>query len=500
MILNKKIIVMIFLFFSVIIKTETCYAEGDLDKHIYFSIAEAFKIDEVRKDSPADIAGLKAGDHILKIDNEPLDFWATMGSSNLYGEIKESDLFLMLNQSVKQTFDLTVLRENQKIVLKIKPETNSSNQYIIGVSFVVKCPRTRDNQGTEIFWFEDYVFWECWHSIDLKRDNYLRKLKKTSPDFAYFIYEKIMVKRRLSSDHLTLKSVFDIKKAHKYLLDAYNLAKENLNIIKSNYSYAYQVHDAHPSTIAFLLGQVYSNSYPLSRHLYSDISHDTFIDNQKSIKWLTIASNYNHSEALHILGKIYLHGDLDVNKNEKKAFKLINKSTRLGNSEAHKVLAEFYLFGLGGIKKNYSKAILHYKLASVMNLKSSEDYYDILILFKHKRLPKDFKEYYDWLTEDLENSKTISSIKSTADFVNSFLKDYSEAYKWYHICSLNIKSNEWNKNLGGGILGGKYTQHIKRINTHCSKNIVFLEKNLLSEKEIKNARISADKWKKEFIN
>ena len=219
---------------------------------------------------------------------------------------------------------------------------------------------------------------------------------------------------------------------------------------------------------------------------------EPYIDHEKGLKYLTIASNGNHSEALHTLGKIYLEGIFGVKKNEKKAFNLINKSIRLGRTEAHKDLADFYLFGIGGAEKNYSKALIHYKLGNIHKFSGAEDYYDIAVLHKHKRLPKDSKEYYSWLLQDLTNFKTSSSIERTGYFAILFLKDYSEAYKWYHICSLKIKSNDWNKILFGG--------WERNINNRCSKKIAFLEKNLLTEKEIKSAKIAADKWTNKYMN
>ena len=73
-----------------------------------------------------------------------------------------------------------------------------------------------------------------------------------------------------------------------------------------------------------------------------------------------------------------------------------------------------------------------------------------------------------------------------------FLKNYSEAYKWYHICSSKIKPKDWNKNL--------YGKWERNINNNCSRKIAFLEKNLLTEKEIKSAKIAADKWTNKYMN
>ena len=94
--------------------------------------------------------------------------------------------------------------------------------------------------------------------------------------------------------------------------------------------------------------------------------------------------------------------------------------------------------------------------------------------------------------QDLTNFKTSSSIERTGYFAMLFLKNYSEAYKWYHICSSKIKPKDWNKNLHGS--------WERNINNRCSKKIAFLEKNLLTEKEIKSAKIAADKWTNKYMN
>ena len=300
---------------------------------------------------------------------------------------------------------------------------------------------------------------------------------------------------------LEINSIFNFEKANEYFLEAYNLAKENKSIIKKNKKsksftkellYSFQTAGDEPAAIAFWIGEINLNLYQTSSKKDYQKIMEPYIDHEKGLKYLTIASNGNHSEALHTLGKIYLEGIFGAKKNEKKAFNLINKSILLGRTRAHKDLADFYLLGNGGVKKNYSKALMHYKLGNIHKFSGAEGFYDIAILHKHERLPKDSKEYYSWLLQDLLNFKSISSIERAGYIAILFLKNYSEAYKWYHICSLKIKSNDWNQNFFG--FWGR------NINKRCSQKIAYLEKYLLKEKEINSAKIAADKWKKEFIN
>ena len=288
---------------------------------------------------------------------------------------------------------------------------------------------------------------------------------------------------------MRINSIFNFEKANEFYLEAYNLARENISIIKKPEKYGYNFTskiDNHPGSIAFIIAQTNLNLYDF------EINLEPYINYKRGLKYLTIASNENHSKALHKLGKIYLEGTFGVKINEKKAFNLIVKSIQLENTEANKDLADFYLLGKGGVKKNYSKTLMHYKLGGIHRYGIAEDYFDIAVLHKHKRLPEDPEEYYKWLSQDLVNFKTSSSIERTGYFAMLFLKNYSEAYKWYYICSSKIKSKDWNKNLFG-----YWDINIKK---RCSKKISFLEKKLLTGKEIKDAKIAAKNWIKKKIN
>ena len=473
MIFNKKIIATIFLFFSVIFKTEISYAE-DFVPDIFDSMGKVFKITKVAKDYPAFVAGVKVGDAIIKINDQKV---------NTFDQIS-----YFINNSKSETINLKIQRKGQIIDFKLIPKITSSNYKLIGISLSNTCDRTLDSQGNKIDFTKDQVYHECWHYIDLDLYNYIQKLKKSSPHYENYISEKIRLTKSIGSDYLNIKSIFNFKKANEYLEETYNLSKENISIVKKKSTYGFQVADFSPASIAFLIGKINLNLY----ENYYDMDFTPFIDHKKGLKYLTIASKNNHSEASHELGKLYLKGIYGFKTNEKKAFNLINKSTQLGRITAHKDLADFYLFGLGGVEKNYSKAMVHYKLGNIPKFSGGLDYYDIAVLYKNKRPPKDIKEYYGWLIKDLEKFKTITSIERTGYFAKLFLKNYSEAYKWYYICAQKIKSNDWNKHLFG-----KWEENI---NEDCSKELIFLEKNFLSEKEIKSAKTAAKDWLKKNIN
>ena len=487
MILNRKIIIIIFLLSSLIFKTEISHGE-DFDPDIYDGISKHSIIDKVTKDSPASVAGIKVGDVVVGIDDQKVYL--------------DKDIFLALKNSKSQTIKVKVFRKNRIFdfkLTKLTPKINSSNEKIIGISISGKCTISLDDQGNQISFFKDQFYRVClYKKIYLKEYKYLQNLKKTSPYYENYIDDKILVTKQVARHNLNNSSTFNFEKGSEYLLEAYNLSRENINIIKnspknSSTFAAYTIVDIEPASIAFKLGEIYLNLYRGWARLAEDeIDLGPYIDHKKGLKYMTIAANENHSKALHLLGKAYLEGDFGLKRNEKKAFNLIEKTARLGKTIAFKNLADFYLLGKGGVVKNYSKALVHYKLGSIRKFAGGEDFYDITLLHKHKRLPNDSKEYYNWLTQDLLNFKTSSSIERTGYFAMLFLKNYSEAYKWYHICSSKIKPKDWNKNW--------YGTWKRNINNNCSRKIAFLEKNLLTEKEIKSAKIAAKNWIKKNIN
>ena len=69
-------------------------------------------INEVQKDSPAYVAGFKKNDQIISIDNKKID------------SILQVSKFITI--STKEIINFTVLRNNQKIKLKVKPNVIAS--------------------------------------------------------------------------------------------------------------------------------------------------------------------------------------------------------------------------------------------------------------------------------------------------------------------------------------------------------------------------------------
>jgi len=463
--INKKTIFSVFLILPLICKYEISYG-SEFNPEIYEGIQNYFFVEKVVKDSPAYTAGIRAQDRILELENEKIT--------------SADEAVFFFKRFKSKTVNVKVFRENKVIKLKVSPYINS-----FGVLISPRCPRNRD-----LSFYQDLSSRECRHKIELDQYNYLKKLKKTSPYYEAFIKDKILNTKRLARDFLAISSIYDFEKGIKIYTDALDLSQENINIIKERSqtrTWRMITKDIEPGTLAYDLGKIYFNEYRIFDNTQPDISN--YIDYKKGFKYMLIASNENHSKASHKLGKKYLIEHFEIKKNEKKAFKFIKKSTQFGNTEAHKDLAYFYLLGLGGEKKNYSKALVHFKLGSVRKIHWNENYHNIYLLHKYKKLPKNSEEYYDWLSKDLVNIKETKNFEDIGNFSKLFLNNYSDAYKWYFVCSSNLKLKE--------VTVGWWIENSKE---RCKREMNNLELTFLTNKEIKSAKEAAKKWIKDNIN
>lgn len=493
------------------------YAENKFDPKVYdniklSSIIQNIRISEIVKDGPAYSTNVKIGDEIVSIDGKKVKSF--------------DDLISFINSSKLETIDLVVLRDDQKIKIKITPKLEEKTESEfgktvykkkIGIYVSDKCVRNKN-----LDWEQDELYQLCHHEYLLKKHYYLKKIKKFSLHHEYYLFDRIEFNLLLGNTHLK-KLLYNKTKAIEYYLNAHKLAIENEEFIKEVFSpklrhhlYKSSAGDEHviintnKSNIAYAIASVYLDLFqdnPLSIYGGPEVRETRLliytgeIDYKKGVEYLTISSKDNNSKALKDLGIIYLEG-FGVNENRKKAFQLLKKSSLLGNGTANAHLADFYLLGLGGQKKNYSKAIVYFKLADISSSNdfdpktyessSVENNFDVSMLYKYKRLPKDSKEYYNWLSENINNFKSILSVQRLGYFAKVFLKDYSEAYKWYYICSSKIESNNWNQYLD------EYLD--QNINQQCKIKLNVLEKEFLSKTEIKEAKIAADKWTNKYMN
>ncbi len=463
--INKKTIFSVFLILPLICKYEISYG-NEFNPEIYNGIRNYFFVEKVVKDSPAYTAGIRAQDRILELENEKIT--------------SADEAVFFFKRFKSKTVNVKVFRENKVINLKVPPYINS-----FGVLMSPRCTRNRD-----LSFYQDLSSRECRHKIELDQYNYLKKLKKTSPYYEAFIKDKILNTKRLARDFLAISSIYDFEKGIKIYTDALDLSQENINIIKERSqtrTWRMITKDIEPGTLAYDLGKIYFNEYRIFDNTQPD--HSNYIDYKKGFKYMIIASNENHSKASYELGKKYLSEHFEVKKNEKKAFKLFKKSTQLGNTRAHKDLAYFYLLGLGGEKKNYSKALVHFKLGSVRKFNMNENYHNINLLHEYKKLPKNSEEYYDWLSKDLANTKGTINFEDIGNFAKLFLNNYSDAYKWYFVCSSNLKLNE--------VTVGRWAKNSKE---YCKREMSNLKLTFLTDKEIRSAKKAAKKWIKDNIN
>jgi hypothetical protein len=475
MIYTKTIIYLFLLCLFIITKNQLVNADEIHDMSIYNSIDEKLKISEIKENYPAHEAGLRVNDIIIKIGNFEFNKQYSMDVSEFNRQINE----VKNNQT-----QITVIRNKKKIKFKITPKQISTGDFVIGAKFTQKCKFiAKKSQKNPLR--ENTKYWECKHKLALKKYAYLKNLNKTSNDYDVLLKEKIYITGYLAENFVGLKSKFDFNKSVELYIDAHNLAKKK-DIKKGKFVF----NDLHtPEYYAERLGDLYSNS--LSGK-YDFTTLEDFIDYPKAVKWYSFASKENNAEAMYKLGKIYFKGSLGIRENKTKAFKLISRSSRLGLTKANSDLAFFHLLGLGDVNRNFFKSVIHFKLANMVLFDNAKDYYHIFILYKYNRAPKDKTEYYFWLTEELINFKNLSSIEKTADFALIYLKNYSEAHKWYEICAKDIKSSVWSGNL-------KYYWKTG-LHERCTKKKHLLKKNYLNKTEIEESKIFSKQWISTYIN
>ena len=191
-----------------------------------------------------------------------------------------------------------------------------------------------------------------------------------------------------------------------------------------------------------------------------------FIDNSKAFKYLNMSiknskNDYYLGYFVNNLGVLYDQGR-SSKRDYKKAFKLYQQSAKLGNHYAFSNIAKFYILGLGGVKKDYSKAIKHYKLARIAE-HADNQFIDLALLYKKKRLPKNIAEYLSWLenyiieTQDGEGFQQLAWLSD--DFVKETIDQKINAYKWHYL-AFNYSPNFEERERSASEMHVLETQHI----------------------------------------
>ena len=466
MTLLKKTIFITFLIFALSSRSEIAYANAEFNPDVYWNIPLRSSnipsdviITKVDMDGPAYNAGMKINDKIVSIDEK---------------KIKSAlNAVEFIENSKSEIIEIVVLRNNQEVKLKVKPKLvvwEKIKTRKIGVYLSSACSDIEDLQKNN-----KEKWRECHQDHTLRQLDYLNKLTKSSQYYIKNIPYKVQALQMLGY-YETKKKNFS--NAINYYEGAYNLGVEIDNIIESSKITSSLSWYRGKERSAYKLGNLHLNSVGA-------------IDYDKAIKYLTIASEDMY-KAWRELGLMHLEGR-GIKLDEKKAFEFLKKSSFHGSGFEHVYVADFYLLGLGRQKKNFSKALRHFKLAE-LGSRGTINFSNIEVLYKYKRLPKDANEFYGWLLENIKkNSSSIPSIERLGYFSNTILKNYSEAYKWYYICS-KTEFDEKEKFIGQANI------EVPEIKERCFNKLEILKTEYLPNHKVDQAKIAADKWIKEFWN
>jgi TPR repeat protein len=416
-------------------------------------------------DGPAYNAGMKINDKIVSIDEK---------------KIKSAlNAVEFIENSKSEIIEIVVLRNNQEVKLNVRPliigygsegdilmSGKKTKKRRIGVNWLSACSNPGD-------WKKNKN--ECWIDFKSRQLDYLNTLTKSSQYYNDYISYKTEALMSLGYHEIKRKN---FSNAINFYESAYNLAVEIDDIIQSTKITSIVSWMGQKEKVAYTLGELYLNVGGVR-------------DYDKAVKYLTIASEDVY-KAWRDLGLMYLEGR-GVKLDEKKAFELLKKSSTHGSGFEHVYVGDFYLLGLGGQKKNLSKALRHFKLAE-LGSRGTVNFSNIEVLYKYKRLPQNSDEFYSWLLENIEkNSNSVPSMERLGYFSNTILKNYPEAYKWYYICS----KAEFNEEE---IFVGQANIEVPEIKKRCFNKLDILETDYLSNYNMEQAKIAADKWTNKYMN
>jgi hypothetical protein len=331
-----------------------------------------------------------------------------------------------------------------------------------------ECKHLQNNRETEIFF-------KC--SIDTHIYNY---------NFYKNIYDKKESVCANNNNHDCVFEYIDIAKAIYWnYLKLFKITENKYHIDQAIFfkEKALQLATHHK-----LIEEKVKLSAQLGYH-YSAVPQ--IINYKKSFELLEYASSMDDHYAMNNLAYgFYEQGKLGK-KNLKKALELYRKASLLGNHWANGNIAQFYMFGLASEEKSLEKTISHLKLARIED-KGTYDFSDLQILFDKKKLPKNEKEYYSWLLDNLYNKLKnkglsdihISEIVHIAHYSQTRLENFSLAYKWFYICQKYFKDKDVNY--------GSETEVQK-----CKWDMSELERDRLGNKDINKIKQEADDaWNK----
>ena len=208
---------------------------------------------------------------------------------------------------------------------------------------------------------------------------------------------------------------------------------------------------------------------------------------EEAFKLMKEAADRGLPEGINNLGLMYQEGRA-VKLNYKKAFEYYNLAAAKGNSWSHSNIGRYYLLGLGGINKDYNKSIINFKLSTITDYKV-DDFVYLNILFNKKKLPKNLKEWSSWVEDYTIRNKDpygLQELSFTASDAYNFKLDDNliEEYKW------SFLSSKYFPDTG--------PERHKKL--RMEENTIYLEKKVLTEEQVIQARKRAEEWEKKYWN
>ena len=215
----------------------------------------------------------------------------------------------------------------------------------------------------------------------------------------------------------------------------------------------------------------------LGWHHYLDIED---LDDEKAFLYMSKAAETNNMWAINNLGVFYEQGRV-IKKDLKKAFKLYSNAASQGLDYSYGNIANFHILGRAGTDKSFEKTIRNHKLARIVEF-GDDDFGDLGLLLKYQRLPKNLKEYLNWLESDLiekQYPELFMNLAWTEEYADdkknqASKKTLIKQHKWFYLC--------------------KKFSNIKRDKVRCAQELNILENFYLTKNEIKISIDNSNDW------
>ncbi|CRG94679.1 ubiquitin-protein ligase, putative [Plasmodium gallinaceum] len=130
-------------------------------------------------------------------------------------------------------------------------------------------------------------------------------------------------------------------------------------------------------------------------------------DYKKAHNYLTKAAKYKNSEAISLLGYIYLLG-LGVKIDYNRAIEYFIEGNKLKDSLSYNGLGYMHFFGLGNFKRNENLAFYYFELAAKDNLSSAQ--FNLACMYLSGiGTPQSFQSAFYWFYKSLNNGNLLAA-------------------------------------------------------------------------------------------